>query len=55
MTAVSFYVQVVRALDEIGVSYMIVGAFGGYPFGITRVTFDNDEKFCRNGNHVQYH
>ena len=42
MTAVSFYVQVVKALDEIGVPYMIVGAFGGYPFGITRVTFDID-------------
>ncbi|MBI5945856.1 MAG: hypothetical protein HY864_15965 [Chloroflexi bacterium] len=40
MTAVSFYVQIVKALDEIGASYMIVGAFGGYPFGITRVTFD---------------
>jgi len=42
MTAVSFYVQVVKALDEIRVPYMIVGAFGGYPFGITRVTFDID-------------
>jgi hypothetical protein len=42
MTAVSFYVQVVKALDEIGAPYMIVGAFGGYPFGITRVTFDID-------------
>ena len=42
MTAVSFYVQVVRALDEIGAPFMIVGAFGGYPFGITRVTFDID-------------
>ena len=42
MTAISFYVRVFRALDEIGVPYMIVGAFGGYPFGITRVTFDID-------------
>jgi hypothetical protein len=42
MTAVSFYVQIVKALDEIGTPYMIVGAFGGYPFGITRVTFDID-------------
>lgn len=42
MTAISFYVQVVRTLDEIGAPYMIVGAFGGYPFGITRVTFDID-------------
>lgn len=42
MTAISFYVQIVQALDEIGAPYMIVGAFGGYPFGITRVTFDID-------------
>jgi hypothetical protein len=42
MTAISFYVEIVRALDEIGAPYMIVGAFGGYPFGITRVTFDID-------------
>ncbi len=42
MTAITFYVQVVKALDEIGAPYMIVGAFGGYPFGITRVTFDID-------------
>lgn len=42
MTAVSFYVQVIKALDEIVAPYMIVGAFGGYPFGITRVTFDID-------------
>jgi hypothetical protein len=42
MTAISFYVQVIKALDEIGAPYMIVGAFGGYPFGITRVTFDID-------------
>ncbi len=42
MTAISFYVQIVKALDEIGAPYMIVGAFGGYPFGITRVTFDID-------------
>lgn len=35
MTAVSFYVQIVKALEEINAPYMIVGAFGGYPFGIT--------------------
>jgi len=42
MTPISFYVQIVKALDEIGALYMIVGAFGGYPFGITRITFDID-------------
>lgn len=42
MTAITFYVQVVKALDEVGAPYMIVGAFGGYPFGITRATYDID-------------
>jgi len=42
MTSVTFYVQVVRALDEIDAPYMIVGAFGGYPFGISRTTYDID-------------
>ncbi len=42
MTAITFYVQVVKALDEIGAAYMIVGAFGGYPFGIARATYDID-------------
>jgi len=42
VTAFSFYVRVVEALDEIGAPYMIVGAFGGYPFGISRVTYDID-------------
>jgi hypothetical protein len=42
VTPISFYVQIVKALDEIGAPYMIVGAFGGYPFGITRITFDID-------------
>lgn len=42
MTAITFYTQVVRALDEIGAPYMIVGAFGGYAFGLSRATYDID-------------
>jgi hypothetical protein len=42
MTSVTFYVQVVRALDDMCAPYMIVGAFGGYPFGIRRTTYDID-------------
>lgn len=42
MTPISFYVQIVKALDELGAPYMIVGAFGGYPFGLMRVTYDID-------------
>lgn len=37
-----FYIRVVKALDEIGAPYMIVGAFGGTIFGITRATHDID-------------
>ena len=42
MTPISFYVQIIKALDEIGTPYMIVGAFGGYAFGLTRTTYDID-------------
>jgi len=42
MSSVTFYVRVVRVLDEIGAPYMIVGAFGGYAFGISRTTYDID-------------
>jgi hypothetical protein len=37
-----FYIRVVRALDEIGAPYMIVGAYGGSVFGIGRSTNDID-------------
>ena len=42
MSAISFYIRVVQALDAIGAPYMIVGAFAGYAFGLTRVTLDID-------------
>ncbi len=42
MSALKFYAQVVRALDDINAPYMLVGAFAGLAFGITRSTFDID-------------
>lgn len=42
MSAIEFYIQVVRALDEMDAPYMIVGAFAGLSFGITRSTYDVD-------------
>ncbi len=42
MYTIQFYANVVRALDEINAPYMIVGAFAGLAFGITRTTFDID-------------
>ncbi len=42
MSAIEFYIRVIRALDEIQAPYMIVGAFAGYAYGIGRVTFDVD-------------
>jgi len=42
MNMLEFYIRVVKALDEIGATYMIVGAFGGTIFGITRATHDID-------------
>ncbi len=42
MNMLEFYILVVKALEEIGAPYMIVGAFGGTIFGITRATHDID-------------
>lgn len=42
MSTLSFYMDVIRALEEIGAPYMMVGAFAGSVFGVTRVTFDVD-------------
>ena len=42
MRVYDLYIRVVKALDEIGAPYMIVGAFGGSVFGIARSTNDID-------------
>ncbi|TAH52485.1 MAG: hypothetical protein EYC68_06840 [Chloroflexota bacterium] len=42
MSQIEFYIRVVKALDEIAAPYMIVGAFAGLSFGITRSTYDVD-------------
>ena len=42
MDMLDLYIRVVKALDDIGAPYMIVGAFGGTIYGITRATHDID-------------
>ncbi len=42
MGTLDFYIRVVKALDEVGAPYMIVGAYGGSVFGIARSTNDID-------------
>jgi len=42
MNMLNFYILVVKALDDTSAPYMIVGAFGGTIFGITRATHDID-------------
>lgn len=42
MSLIAFYIEVVRALDEIDAPYMLVGAFAGSVYGLTRVTYDVD-------------
>lgn len=42
MSGLSFYFKVVQALEEIEAPYMIVGAFAGLAFGVSRATFDVD-------------
>ena len=42
MSALTFYLKVLQALEEIESPYMIVGAFAGLAFGVNRATFDID-------------
>ncbi|MGD9101376.1 MAG: hypothetical protein PVF45_12925 [Anaerolineae bacterium] len=42
MSALTFYLKVLRALEDIKAPYMIVGAFAGLAFGVNRTTFDID-------------
>ena len=42
MSTLGFYIEVVRALEEIGAPYMIVGAFAASAYGLTRSTHDID-------------
>ncbi len=42
MNILDFYIRVIKALDDNGAPYMIVGAFGGAIFGVTRATHDID-------------
>lgn len=42
MSAIDFYIRVVKSLDEIEAPYIIVGAFAGLIFGVNRATFDVD-------------
>jgi hypothetical protein len=42
MSILGFYLDVVRALEDIKAPYMIVGAFAATAFGLRRATFDVD-------------
>jgi hypothetical protein len=42
MSRLTFYIRVVQALEQVGAPYMIVGAFAGLAFGVSRATFDID-------------
>lgn len=42
MSVIGFYIDIVRALDEIEAPYMIVGAFAASTYGLRRATFDVD-------------
>jgi hypothetical protein len=42
MSILAFYFDIVRALEEIGAPYMLIGAFAGSGLGISRATFDID-------------
>jgi hypothetical protein len=42
MSEFEFYLAVLQALEEIGVRYMVVGAYGASAYGVSRATYDVD-------------
>jgi len=51
MSVIGFYLDIVRALDEISVPYMLVGAFAASTYGLSRATFDVDILVDLEGSH----
>jgi hypothetical protein len=47
------FLDILRTLEAIGAPYMIIGAFAGTVYGITRVTYDIDMVVELNGHHIQ--
>ena len=37
-----FYLDVLETLERLGIDYVIIGAFAGTAYGVTRTTFDID-------------
>ena len=42
MSLISFYVEVLNALNKANVPYMMVGAFAATRYGLNRATYDVD-------------
>ena len=42
MADFSFYVDIIKSLEEIKAPYVIIGAFAAAAFGSTRATYDVD-------------
>ena len=53
MSALDFYAKILKTLDEIDAPYMIIGAFAGLAFGVTRATFDIDILVDLDEKHIQ--
>ena len=49
----SLFVDILRTLETIGAPYMIIGAFAGTIYGITRVTYDIDIVVDLSERHIQ--
>lgn len=49
----SFFVDILHTLEEIGAPYVIIGAFAGTVYGINRTTYDIDIVVDLNEEHIQ--
>jgi hypothetical protein len=49
----SLFLDILQTLEAIGAPYMIIGAFAGNVYGITRTTYDIDIVVDLSEEHIQ--
>lgn len=47
-----FYLDILQTLERLGVPYVVIGAFAGASYGVTRTTVDVDIVVDLNEDHI---
>lgn len=49
----SLFLDILKTLESLDIPYMIIGAFAGTVYGVTRVTYDIDMVVDLNDAHIE--